>query len=302
MKKFSFALAATMFALSCAPQAGAISLEFAPGVTGTASSYTSFCYLPYTSNVYEGCSTNAFVSDSLATSADVFMNLDTFGGGGQGLGTETFASAFANTLPGWTLASGDLSALSGITLTVSSFSTGSYQPNGGISRADEDHNITVLVSGVDTLAGNLADQLVWIQGLEINYTPGGDPANFLTTNNYNTLDDSTFNGFPYCTPIPAGSPSEPQGSGPNGYCDPIYPFQYSNMQFYDAPRGPWPYGSFRGIALLATIDPEAQLVTTYAGVSYGFDNTVAPEPGTWVLLLAGVGGIFFGRRRAMARG
>jgi hypothetical protein len=65
--------------------------------------------------------------------------------------------------------------------------------------------------------------------------------------------------------------------------------------------GPWPNGSFRGIALLATIDTVNHSVTTYGGVSYGFDNSVAPEPGTWVLLLAGVAAIFIGRRRLAAR-
>jgi hypothetical protein len=301
MKKFSFAVTAAAISLACASQAGAMSLTFANGVSDHSSSSIASCFSPFTSQIYQNCVTKGFVSDSVAGNTDYFMNLNTFGGGGQGLGEESFASAFSNTLgSGWTLNQGDMSVMSGITMNVTQFSTGSYSAIGGIGQGPT-HDITVQLTGTNTLSQSLINQLVWIQGLEINYKPGSTAASFSTATNYNTLDDATFNSFSGCTAVPNGSPANVPANTTNGYCDPIYPFQYSNLQFYDAPMGPWPNGSFRGIALLATIDTVNHSVTTYGGVSYGFDNSVAPEPGTWVLLLAGVAAIFIGRRRLMAR-
>jgi MYXO-CTERM domain-containing protein len=301
MKKFSFAATAALLGLACASQAGAMTLTFANGVSDNSSSSIASCYSPFTGGIYHDCVTKGFVSDSVAMNTDYFINLDTFGGGGQGLGEESFTSAFNDALSGWTLNQGDMDVMSGITMTVTKFSTGSYDAVGGIGVGPA-HNITVQLSGTNTLTQSLVNQLVWIQGLEINYKPGSTAANFSTATNYNTLDDATFNSFSGCTPVPNGSPANVPANTTNGYCDPIYPFQYSNLQFYDAPMGPWPNGSFRGIALLATIDPQAKTVTTYGGVSYGFDDSAAPEPGTWVMLLAGVAAIFAGRRRLTSRG
>jgi hypothetical protein len=301
MKKVSFAVAAAAVSLTCASQAGAMSLTFANGVSDQSSSSVGSCFSPFTSQVYQNCATTGFVSDSVATSTDYFMNLDTFGGGGQGLGEESFTSAFSSALgSGWTLNQGDMSVMAGITMTVTQFSTGSYSAIGGIAQGPA-HDITIQLSGTSSISNTLLNQLVWIQGLEINYKPGAAPGGFSTQTTYNTLDDATFNSFTGCSAVPSGSPATVPASGSNGYCDPIYPFQYSNHQFYDAPAGPWPNGSFRGIALLATIDTTNHSITTYGGVSYGFDNSVAPEPGTWVLLLAGVAAIFIGRRRLAAR-
>jgi hypothetical protein len=244
----------------------------------------------------------AFISDSIAANTDPFMNLDTFGGGGQGLGQESFASAFdsyaASSGLNWTLLADNTNALSGITMTVTSFSAASTGNLGGIGALNVD------LSGASQ---SILDQLVWIQGLEINYKPGPPPEGFETDTNYNTLDDWTFNGFPSggCNAVPDGSPATVPGAPlPSGtdYCDPIYPFQYQDKTFFDAPMGAWPNASFRGVAMLASIDTTNHIVTTYGGVSYGFDNSVAPEPGTWALLLTGVAGILIGRRRLMARG
>lgn len=304
MNKFSFGFAAAMLGLVGASQAGAITLTFANGVNDTSSSSIANCNSPYTGLNYTGCVTRAFISDNVATANDYFMNLDTFGGGGLGLGEEGLQSAFSNS--GWSVvqASGAaLDALSGITLTVTNFSAGSYPNVGGIGIGADGHNITVSVGGLDTISQALIDQLVWIQGLEINYTVGAG-ADYNTANNYNVPDSATFNDLTAgCTPIPAGSPATVPPSPPGGnYCDPIYPYQYANLQFYDAPMGPWPNGSFRGIALLATLDTATNTITAYGGVSYGFDNSVAPEPGTWILLLAGAAAILFARRRLAVRG
>jgi MYXO-CTERM domain-containing protein len=295
MKRFSFALAAGTLSLVCASTAGALTLSFANGVSQNPTSSIATCSSPFTNANYQDCVTTGFISDSLATNTDYFMNLDTFGGGGQGLGEESFASAFAayETASGvdWTLQADQNNTLAGNTITVTNFTTASFGQVGGIN------NIRIELSGA--LTQSLIDQLVWIQGLEINYKPGvGAPA-FSTQTNYNVMDDAAFSNF-NCTAIPNGSPaSVPAGT----WCGPIYPFQYSDAHFFDAPMGPWPNGSFRGIAMLATIDTVNHVVTTYGGVSYGFDNSVAtPEPGAWTLLLAGVGVIFLGRRRLMARG
>jgi hypothetical protein len=302
MKKFSFAVMAAALSLAFASQAGAMTLNFANGVQDNATSSIADCYSPATGDFYQDCVTNSFISRSLAMSTDYFMNLDSFGGGGQGLGEESFTSAFSNTLgSGWTLNQGDMSVMSGITLTVTSFGAGAQYFVGGIGQSAA-QSITVQLSGTNTLTQDLINQLVWIQGLEINYKPGSTAANFSTATNYNTLDDATFNGFTNCSAIPSGSPASVPPNTDNGYCDPIYPFVFSNRQFGDVPMGPWPNGSFRGIALLATVDTVNHAVTTYGGVSYGFDNSVAtPEPGTWVMLFAGVAGIFIGRRRLTAR-
>ena len=302
MKKFSFAVAAAAVSLACASQAGAMTLSFANGVSDYSTSSIGSCFSPFTSQIYQNCVTKGFVSDAVASNTDYFMNLDTFGGGGQGRGEESFTSAFTSSLgSGWTLNQGDMSVMAGITMTVTQFSTGSYSAIGGIGQGSA-HDITVQLSGTSSISNSLLNELVWIQGLEVNYKPGSTAANFSTATNYNTLDDATFNSFTGCSNIPAGSPATVPQNVSNGYCDPIYPFQYSNRQFYDAPMGPWPNGSFRGIALLATIDTVNHSVTTYGGVSYGFDNSVAPEPGTWVLLLAGMAAIFAGRRRLTSRG
>src|SRR6185312_1733068 len=302
MKRISFPIVAVTLGLTCVSQAGAMAVTFANGVSDNATSSIASCSSPFTGYGYTNCVTKGFVSDSLATNTDYFMNLDTFGGGGQGLGEESFTSAFVGSLgQGWTLNQGDMSVMAGITMNVTQFSTGSYGSIGGIGLGSA-HHITVQLSGTNTLSQTLVNQLVWIQGLEINYKPGSTAATFSTATNYNTLDDATFNSFTGCTAVPNGSPANVPANTTNGYCDPIYPFQYSNLQFYDAPMGPWPNGSFRGIALLATIDTVNHSVTTYGGVSYGFDNSAqTPEPGTWGMLLAGVAAIFVARRRLLAR-
>ena len=68
------------------------------------------------------------------------------------------------------------------------------------------------------------------------------------------------------------------GKSAQPYCDPIYPFQNAPggmgqpNGFGDGPRSFWDRpGSFRGIALLSTVDTNNRILTVYNGVSYGFD-------------------------------
>ena len=290
--------------VALAPQADAISIQFANGVNDTASSYIANCNNPLYGRAYTQCATKAFISDSVATANDFFLDLSTFGGGGQSLGEESFASAFANGT-GYTLAS-DTNKLAGITLTVADFGAGSYATVGGIGGQPPD--IRVNVTGNLGAGDPTANELVWIQGLEIDYQPGLAGNNsYNTGTDFNTLDDATFNHFTAgCTAIPASPdkatpstvPASPRGGN---YCDPIYPFQNQNLSFFDAPLGPWPNGSFRGIALLATINTVSNTITTYGGVSYGFDNSVAPEPGTCLLLVSGVAFVLVSRRKTRIR-
>ena len=120
MKKFSFTVAAAAMSLACASQAGAMTLTFGSGVSDQSSSSIASCFSPFTNQAYQNCATAGFVSDNVASSTDYFMNLDSFGGGGQGLGEESFSSAFSNALgSGWTLDQGDMSVMAGITMTVS---------------------------------------------------------------------------------------------------------------------------------------------------------------------------------------
>ena len=107
MKKFSFAATAALLGLACASQAGAMTLTFANGVSDNSSSSIASCYSPFTGGIYHDCVTKGFVPDSVAMNTDYFINLDTFGGGGQGLGEESFTSAFNDALSGWTLNQGD---------------------------------------------------------------------------------------------------------------------------------------------------------------------------------------------------
>ncbi len=289
MKRFS-ALVISVAALF-ASSAAAMSIQFANGVPSTATSSIAACNNPLYGQNYTGCTTNAFISPNVATSTDYFMNLDSFGGGGQSLGEESFTSAFALSNTGYTLQQSS-DTLSGITLTVTQFGAGSYANVGGIG--GQPPALSVSVSGTLGAGDPTANQLVWIQGLEINYQPGLPGNNsYDTSQNFNTLDDASFNNLTTgCTAIPASpnatTPSNVPGSPAGGnYCDPIYPFQYNNNSFFDAPLGPWPNGSFRGIALLATINTVSDVITTYGGISYGFDNSVAPEPATWMLILCG---------------
>ncbi len=297
LSKLIFILLPLLLLVLAAQQARAISLTFANGVPGNATSYIANCNNPLYGQAYVGCTTRAFSSDDVATSNQNFMDLSSFGAGTGGLGEESFATAFANTLgAGWSLTQGP-TALAGITLTVTSFGAGSYSNVGGIGSTNP--NITVTVGGTLNNPGDPAlGQLAWIQGLEIDYQPGlPGNSSYNTGTDYNVLDDATFNNLTAgCTAVPASlnatTPSNVPASPQNGkYCDPIYPFQYTSRMFYDAPLAPWPNGSFRGIAMLATIDTVSKTVNVYGGVTYGFDNPVAPEPGTWMLLLTRIGGL-----------
>jgi hypothetical protein len=63
MKKFSLAVAAAAMSLACAPQASAIALTFATGVSDYSTSSIGTCASPFTGDVYHNCVTTGFISD-----------------------------------------------------------------------------------------------------------------------------------------------------------------------------------------------------------------------------------------------
>ncbi len=185
---------------------------------------------------WPGCGITSYFDSSTTQGVnDLFTNLGAFNT--QPVGEETFNTAFNksgqnNTRGnGWTLS--EMPALANITYTVNTFNTTANKTGGGVT-------INISVSTQNGYNGPAVGQLVWTQGLEINYTvaPGGgasaDPP-------INTLDDYSFNsggvsgggGNQFsraCSPIPAspnGTTPSTIGAQPAGtaYCDPIYPFQ-----------------------------------------------------------------------------
>jgi hypothetical protein len=157
--------------------------------------------------------------------------------------------------------------------------------------------IQVTLSGVTlpTLTGD--EQLLWVQGLELNYTPGvAGPA----VTPYYTMDTSTLSGLT-CS----ATAVKWNGVGnPDIFCPPAYPYQYTNNSFYDQPKGSYqPPGTtqkfFDANAYLAVVDYTDDTVQLYDGISYGFQNYISPEPGTLMLFgtgLLGIAGLI--RRRA----
>jgi hypothetical protein len=265
---------------------------------------------------YSNCSVTGYISSVAATSTTSFIQ-GTFNGPSP---TGDFADAFNNwnstQSQKWTLVQGTLSG--SLAMGVSSFGvTAPTGAVGGISSVNLTY--TYNPQSGDPTAG----QLIWIQGLYVNYEPPSNPSTLQTT-----LDTYSFsrNGGP----IPSGDFANPcvsMGATPpannqtpldftspatsGAYCDPIYPYQYSQKFFYDAPQGYYsPSGSFRGIALLGTATYvtnaadviTSRVLTVYDGFSYGFDNAAsntapAPEPSTLFLLLGGVPFAAFAVRR-----
>jgi hypothetical protein len=207
------------------------------------------------------------------------------------LGEETFASSFSawtNTTAGtgWRLADGG--ALD-VNYDITQFQTQASQTGGGVAI-----NVDV-AAGADS--PNALNGLVWTQALLVNYLVTDPPG----TNHdppISAMDTFSFNLGG--SAIPAGSTCS---NSATIYCDPAYPFQYpADQHFYDNPTGLYPIDSFRGIALLSSVDYTNKVLTVYdTGVDYGFDLYVSPEPGTLFLIPAGLGVVFFMRRRSRAQ-
>lgn len=76
-------------------------------------------------------------------------------------------------------------------------------------------------------------------------------------------------------------------------CPPMYPYQYGDNHFFDAPATTYfapgqAQGFFNANAYYSLADFTTRTLYVYDGVSYGYFNSVTPEPGTCFLLAAGL--------------
>jgi len=96
-------------------------------------------------------------------------------------------------------------------------------------------------------------------------------------------------------------------------CGPAYPLQSEDRKFDDAPRAPWPDGSFAGFAYLSKVDRDKKVLTVYEGVVYGFSLSAdpkpevlpppneVPEPAPLTLVVTGMTSLWALRRRSQTR-
>ena len=179
---------------------------------------------------------------------------------------------------GYTLSSGG--ALSGdFSVTTATANQFSGVTLGGLT-------INIDVSGITLPTLGTGDDLVWVQGLYINYTV---PAGTIVSP-YSVMDTSTLSSL-VC--------------GGTIFCPPAYPYQYTDNSFYDQPKDFYmPPGTtqafFDANAYLAVRNIDAKTITVYDGVSYGFQNYVSPEPAAWLLFVAGFGVLLLIRRKRQA--
>jgi hypothetical protein len=258
---------------------------------------------------WPGCGIQSYLSYSdTQTINDLFTDLGSFNS--QPVGEESFATAYANwsaSNPGWTL--NEQPGLANLAYNITTFDTFANQSIGFV-------RIAISVTAEAGYAGPALNQLVWIQGLEINYnvapppgSPADPPLNTLDAYSYNTGGTPSGGGGAFANPCVA-IPASPNNATPStipatpansAYCDPIYPFQDGNAGFFDRPTGVYPSDSFRGMAFLATVNTQTKTITLYdGGVNYGFDLFVAPEPSSMVLMGAGIGVLIFFRKRVAA--
>jgi hypothetical protein len=238
---------------------------------------------------WQSCGATGYLSWGSSVSTTELFNFSGFNNSG-GAGEERFLDSFnawTNTAAGagWTLVDGGQLDLD---YHISQFETFAAPSSGGV-------NITIDIARQDGYTGPALNTLVWTQALAINYLVT-DAAGVNHSPPVFSLDTFAFNLGG--SAIPAGATCDNNGAGGKPYCDPAYPFQYADQHFFDGPTGVYPADSFRGIALLSSIDRATSTLTVYdTGVNYGFDLWVSPEPGTLFLIPAGLGAIFLLRKR-----
>jgi hypothetical protein len=153
--------------------------------------------------------------------------------------------------------------------------------------------ISVSTAGVTlpTLSDPTHQQLVWVQGLYVNYSPSSDS----TITPYYAMDTCNLSNLNCGGPI--------AGGGTYFYA-PAYPYQYGNNHFYDQPKALYEapgttQAFFDANAYLAVEDfanASAPTLTVYDGISYGFQDYISPEPGAWLLFGSGFIAILLVRR------
>ena len=282
------------------------------------------------SGTAQNCTDTVLFSNTVATDTTSFISGSV---GGQNPSSADFITAFNN----WDQANGGPYTLVNggvLDLSLSASIGGTLGQNGG----GLDHVIVNLAGYVPAVGGPTLSQLIWTQALFTDYAPtvGLEKMPVVTLDTYSLSAGSPSSGGAFgsaCVPIPgppnADNNTTPStiGATPSGkaYCDPIYPFQYgtnfngqtldrttlSTDFFYDAPQGPFPNASFRGITLLSTVTDDTdsmgdivnRILTVYQGVDYGFDLgingatdpvetvselAVVPEPGIMWMVVCGV--------------
>lgn len=185
---------------------------------------------------------------------------------------------------GWTLNfGGDLAGTYNVNIARAlQFDGGGNVATTGVVLGGAEINVQLGTVTAPTLGAN--DQLAWVQGLFDNYLLNGT-----IVPGFYEMD---------ITSAACGGAGQP-------WCPPAYPFQYNDDRFYDRPRASYrapgqTQAFFDANAYLSVINYNTQTVTVYDGISYGWQNYVenAPEPGTWVLLITGMGAVVgFARRR-----
>lgn len=181
---------------------------------------------------------------------------------------------------GWTLNfGGDLAGTYSVTTAQAlQFGAGGAVANANVALGGLE--IEVGVGGITLPTPGMGEDIVWIQGLYDNYLLDGS----IVTSFYE-MDVST----------------DPCGGVTGITCPPAYPFQYGDNKFYDRPRASYVAGStqafFDANAFLAVRNTATSTITVYDGISYGFQNYVSPEPGTWILLCSGLGLVLVRARR-----
>ncbi len=147
-------------------------------------------------------------------------------------------------------------------------------------------NASNVVASLPAL-GN-GDVVVWVQGLDLNYSV---PANGGIVGDYQAMDTTVLSGIAGCN-----------GTNNPGWCPPAYPYQYNDDSFYDQPKDFYfapgaTQAYFNADAYLAIMNTINDTVTVYDGVDYGFQNYVSPEPGTFLLLALPLVAIGFAKLR-----
>jgi hypothetical protein len=281
------------------------------------------------------CLDTAFVSASLANPSTTFISPATFNGIRPTF--ETFSTAFNNAvstpstlfqgnLLGWRMVDGGT-----LDLRINILSFGAAQASkmaaGMVIRlVPSDYDPAMQPDLARGVTAPEPDQLVWTQGLYINWQPNGTQATLM--NPANTLDDYTFNTGGAGMPVPGvmgafgmaalNIPATPAnasyssgitniapGMPLQAYQDPIYMFQGPLVggfnRFFDGPNLPYETpASFRGIALLSAVNTTTKTLTVFNnGVSYGFDLSVtpSPEPSMMVVSSLVVAGMVWAHRR-----
>ena len=187
----------------------------------------------------------------------------------------------------WTLVDG---GAIDATLNVSTFDALSLHGSGNPGFGGLVIRAELVYNGADR------DDLVWSQGLFLNYDPPG-------TNNINafsTMDDNAFSNLA-CNPNAAKSTTR----SPGIWCGPVYPYQYTDEHFFDRPMAPYDKGFFEADALLTKVDYTNRVLTVFEGLHYGFNLSVqepstallVPEPSTGLLMLLGLSAMTVMRRK-----